>query len=103
MSAPWQTQDGGSSWTNLFDEASHVYGVTVDKNQPSTIYIANFEGGLYRSDDGGEHWNKLGGYNFKWAKQHILDPYNSDMLYLTTFGSSVWYGPAHGTDSLNNV
>jgi photosystem II stability/assembly factor-like uncharacterized protein len=92
----YRCEDGGIRWTNIFNPASHVYGVAVDRQQPSTVYMTNFEGAVYRSDDMGNTWNKLGGYNFKWAKQPILDPYNRDMLYVTTFGSSVWYGPAHG-------
>jgi len=94
----WRTEDGGSTWTNVFDQASHVYGITVDHHNPSTIFITNFEGAINRSDDRGAHWKRLGGYNFKWAKQPILDPYNAGMLYVTTFGSSVWYGPASGID-----
>ena len=92
----YKTEDGGQSWTNVFDESSHVYGVAVDRTNPATVFLANFEGAVYRSDDRGRTWERLGGYNFKWAKQPILDPYNRDMLYITTFGSSVWYGPARG-------
>jgi len=92
----WRTEDGGITWTNTFDQASHVYGVTLDPEHPSTIFITNFEGAVYRSDDRGDHWKRLRGYNFKWAKQPILDPYDAGMLYITTFGSSVWYGSRLG-------
>ncbi len=92
------SEDGGESWQNIFNPASYVYGVTVHPEQPSTIFITTFEGSLYRSDDKGQSWRRLGGFNFKWAHRAIPDPYNKDMLYVTTFGSSVWYGPADGTD-----
>jgi len=94
----YRTEDGGQSWTNVFDESSHVYGVAVDRANPATVFLTNFEGSIYRSDDFGMHWKRLGGYDFKWAKQPILDPYNAGMLYVTTFGSSVWYGPAQGVE-----
>jgi photosystem II stability/assembly factor-like uncharacterized protein len=92
------TENGGETWRNVFDEASHVYGVTVDAKNPSTVFITTFEGSVYRSDNRGGSWKRLGGYNFKWAKVPIPDPYNREMLYITTFGSNVWYGPASGME-----
>lgn len=92
------TEDGGATWRNVYDESSHVYAVAVDRKNPSTVYMSTFEGSAFRSDNRGEDWKRLGGYSFKWAKVPIPDPYNSDMLYITTFGSSVWYGPSSGVD-----
>ena len=90
------TEDGGMNWRIIFDESSNVYGVAVDPKAPSTIYISNFENSVLRSDDMGNSWERLVGYDFKWAHQPILDPYNDDMLYVATFGSSLWYGPRRG-------
>ena len=36
------------------------------------------------------------GYNFKWGHRVVLDPLHRGMLYVTTFGGSVWYGPETG-------
>ncbi len=94
----YRTDDAGRTWQNVFDPTAHVYGVTVDPQAPATVFITTFEGSIFRSDDGGDSWKRLGGYNFKWAKTPILDPFNPGMLYLTTFGSSVWYGPASGVE-----
>ena len=93
------TEDGGKNWRNIFDRSSHVYGLAVDPSNPSSIYQANFENSLYKSDDCGCNWRRLRGYNFKWGHRPVLDPYNKGMLYITTFGSSVWYGPTEGTES----
>jgi hypothetical protein len=41
----------------------------------------------------------LKGYNFKWAHRPIVDLFHHEMLYVTTFGSSVWHGMANGDDS----
>ncbi len=87
------TEDGGYSWKNTFDQTKHVYGVTVDPDNPSTIYINTFNSAAYRSDDRGSSWKKLKTYDFKWGHRPILDPHNKEMIYLTTFGGSVWYGP----------
>jgi hypothetical protein len=92
----YRTEDGGATWTNIYDESSRVFGVTLDKNNPATVIITTFESKVLRSDDHGQTWKRLEGFTFKWAKDAIFDPYNPDMLYITTFGSSLWYGSAHG-------
>jgi photosystem II stability/assembly factor-like uncharacterized protein len=90
------TEDAGSSWHNVFDASAHVYGVAIDPDHPSTVFINTFDSAAYRSDDRGKSWRRLEGYNFKWGHRPVLDPHHKGMLYLTTFGSSVWYGPADG-------
>ena len=68
----------------------------VDPDWPSTIIINTFDSAVFRSDDRGETWYRLKGYTFKWGHRPILDPHHPGMLYLTTFGGSVFYGPATG-------
>ncbi len=92
----YRTQDGGKTWVQVFDEQAHVYAAAVDPANPSTIYINTFDSAAFRSDDRGENWYKLEGYNFKWGHRPVLDPHHPGMLYLTTFGGSVFYGPATG-------
>lgn len=94
------TEDGGASWRNVFDPAAHVYGVAVDPANASTVFINTFDGAAYRSDDRGRSWRRLGGYNFKWGHRPVVDPHNRGMIYLTTFGSSVWHGPAGGAGAV---
>jgi len=91
-----RTGDGGRTWKQVFDERAHVYAAAVDPHQPSTVYLNTFDSGAYRSDDRGESWTRLGGYNFKWGHRPVPDPRNPGMLFLTTFGGSVYYGPAKG-------
>jgi photosystem II stability/assembly factor-like uncharacterized protein len=92
----WATNDGGESWANIFDESGHVYASAVDPEDPSVLYINTFDSAAYRSDDGGESWERLRGYNFKWGHRPVVDIHNEGMLYLTTFGGSVRHGPAKG-------
>ncbi|MEA1997503.1 MAG: hypothetical protein U9N45_07675, partial [Gemmatimonadota bacterium] len=91
-----RTEDGGESWKRVFNEQAHVYAAAVDKDNPATVFINTFEKGAYRSDDRGENWYRLAGYNFKWGHRPVPDPHNPGMLYLTTFGGSLFYGPAEG-------
>ena len=37
------------------------------------------------------------GYNFKWGHRVIPDPADAAKIYITTFGGSVWHGPADQT------
>ncbi|HUU26625.1 MAG TPA: hypothetical protein VM123_02330 [archaeon] len=90
------TEDGGKTWKQVFREQAHVYAAAVDSRNPGTVFINTFNSAAFRSDDRGENWRRLEGYNFKWGHRPVPDPNNPGMLYLTTFGGSVYYGPADG-------
>ena len=91
-----RTEDGGRTWKQVFDEQYHVYAAAVDPKNPSTVYINTFNSTAFRSDDRGENWYRLEGYNFKWGHRPVPDLNHPGMLFLTTFGGSVFYGPAQG-------
>jgi hypothetical protein len=65
--------------------------------RPDRLYVCGFNGSIFRSDNRGRSWRRLSGYNFKWGHRVIPDPHHKDMIYVTTFGGSVFYGPADGT------
>ncbi len=88
--------DAGRTWRNIFDASRHVYDVTVDPRDPNVIYNSGFESGAYRSTDRGATWKRIGGFNFKWGHRVIPDPADRSKIYVTTFGGSVWHGPAAG-------
>lgn len=88
--------DGGQSWKSAFTEAQHIYDVTIDPKAPDILYICGFDAGAYRSTDAGLHWTRIRGFNFKWGHRVIVDPKDSSMIYITTYGGSVWHGPAAG-------
>ena len=50
----------------------------------------------FRSTDRGETWTRIRGFNFKWGQRVIPDPVDASKIYVTTFGGSVWHGPAAG-------
>jgi photosystem II stability/assembly factor-like uncharacterized protein len=88
--------DAGKSWKEVLAKDQHVYDLTIDPRQPAVVYACGFEHNAWRSEDRGETWTRIRGYNFKWGHRVIPDPANPDMIYVTTFGGSVWYGPAKG-------
>ncbi len=88
--------DGGSSWKPLFTASQHVYDLTIDPVDPNILYICGFDSAAYRSADRGKTWTRLKGYNFKWGHRVIPDPSDRNQVYITTYGGSVWHGPATG-------
>jgi photosystem II stability/assembly factor-like uncharacterized protein len=93
------SEDGGQKWRQVLDKDQHVYDVTVDGGNPKTLYACGFESSAWRSVDRGETWQRIRGYNFKWGHRVIPDPLNPEMIYIATYGGSVWYGPASGDPS----
>jgi len=88
------TTDGGRKWRNVLSQDQHVYDVTIDPRDPRVMYAAGFESSAWRSDDRGETWKRIAGYDFKWGHRVIADPADAKKIYVTTFGGSVWHGPA---------
>ena len=91
--------DGGQSWKPIFSQPQHVYDVTIDPKAPDTLYICGFDAAAYRSIDAGLHWTRIRGYNFKWGHRVMMDPNDDAKIYITTYGGSVWHGPAAGDPS----
>ena len=91
--------DGGSSWKPIFQKSQHVYDLTIDPKAPDTLYISGFDAAAYRSTDAGRHWARIQGFNFKWGHRVIVDPNDDSKIYITTYGGSVWHGPAAGDPS----
>ncbi len=96
-----KTKDGGKNWEQVFDERIRVNSAGLDPSHPETIFINTFQNAAYRSDNAGESWNRLEGYRFKWGQKAIPDVNNPGMIFLSTYGGSVFYGPADGTPGEN--
>ena len=91
-----KTEDGGVSWRQVFDERVRVNSAGIDPARPETVFINTFQNAAYRSDNSGESWHRLEGYRFKWGQKAIPDINHPGMLFLSTYGGSVFYGPATG-------
>jgi hypothetical protein len=88
-----KTEDGGVTWRQVFDETIRVNSAGMDPKQPNKIFINTFHNAAYKSEDSGESWQRIEGYRFKWGQRAIPDVHHPGMLYLTTYGGSVFYGP----------
>jgi hypothetical protein len=95
--------DAGRTWRSIFADGQHVYDVTLD-SRTGVLYASGFDQGAWRSADRGTTWTRIRGFNFKWGHRVIPDPASPDRIYITTYGGSVWHGPAAGDpDAVEDV
>lgn len=92
----YKTENSGKLWKQIFDERVRVNSAALDPEKSNIIYINTFQNAAYRSTDFGEDWKRIEGYRFKWGQRPVPDPNNPGMLFLTTYGGSVFYGSAEG-------
>jgi len=95
------SRDGGATWRLVLSQDQHIYDITMenismDARQPRVLYATGFESSAWRSVDRGVSWKRIRGFNFKWGHRVIPDPADPSRIYITTFGGSVWHGPAAG-------
>ena len=86
------SEDGGNTWRSIFDKQQYVYDVAADPVKPGKFYCNTFNGAAYSTDDYGNTWKKIKGYDFHWGHRVIPDVVHPGKVYITTYGSSVWYG-----------
>lgn len=94
----WRTLNGGTTWTPVFDsEGSFSIGcVTLDPRNPSVVWVGtgennsqrsvSFGDGVYRSRDGGEHWENLGLKESEHIGKILVDPHDSNIVYVAAQG-----------------
>jgi photosystem II stability/assembly factor-like uncharacterized protein len=94
----YKTSDGGASWTRVARQGRDCFGATVHPRKPGWLYMCIPEGdgapGLWLSKDGGKGWKALEGMPFRNAQRVTFDPKDDSIIYVSTFGGSVWSGPA---------
>ncbi len=66
--------DAGKTWRPVLAKDQHVYDVTIDDRNPNLVYACGFESSVWRSEDRGENWTRIKGFNFKWGHRVIPDP-----------------------------
>ncbi|MFK8053431.1 MAG: glycosyl hydrolase [Woeseiaceae bacterium] len=99
----WKTENRGTTWTPLFDnEAVYSVGsVTIDPNNPNTIWVGTGENvsgrhvsygnGVYRSRDGGKSWENMGLEESERIGMIRVDPRDSNVIFVAAQGP-LWSG-----------
>jgi photosystem II stability/assembly factor-like uncharacterized protein len=87
----YKSVDAGKTWTHLgLDDTRHIGSLIVDPHDPNIVFVAalghaygsNEERGVFRSTDGGKHWDKVLYKDDKTGAIDVtFDPDNSHILY----------------------
>jgi photosystem II stability/assembly factor-like uncharacterized protein len=90
-SAIWKSADAGRTWTRLTkglpEGPMGRIGMDVYRRNPNIVYARiehAKEGGVYRSEDGGANWTKMGNTNPRpmYFSQIRIDPNNDQRIYV---------------------
>lgn len=94
----WKTNNNGISWKPVFDsQTSYSIGsVTIDPNNSQVVWVGTGENvsgrhvgwgdGVYKSNDGGTSWNRMGLFKSQHIGKILVDPRNSDVVFVAAEG-----------------
>ena len=94
----WKSESGGIDWSPIFDDqkVASIGDVVIDQSNPDVIWVGTGEGnprnsqtsgyGVYKSLDGGTNWKYMGLGETRNIHRVILDPRNSDVVYVGAQG-----------------
>ncbi|HVU96557.1 MAG TPA: hypothetical protein VHE34_15115 [Puia sp.] len=109
----YRSNDAGKTWTHLgLAAGQQMGGLAIDPHDPNRVFVAvlghpygpNPERGVYRSTDGGQHWEKvLYKDENTGAVQVTIDPVNPQVVYADLWAgrqgpweNGAWNGPNSG-------
>lgn len=100
----WKTTDGGINWNPIFDdqEVSSIGSVALAPSNPNIVWVGTGEtfvirpahamgDGIYKSEDAGKTWKKMGLEKTGRIGRVIVHPTNPDIVYVAALGHT--YGP----------
>ncbi|MBP2832940.1 hypothetical protein J8281_12155 [Aquimarina sp. U1-2] len=95
----WKSENGGASFSSVFDDHAQSIGVVaVDPSDPdNTVWVGTGEiwtrnsvsvgDGLYKSNDGGANWKKIGFENSERISSIVINPKNANEVYVGVLGA----------------
>ncbi|MFC4221557.1 VPS10 domain-containing protein [Flagellimonas marina] len=101
----WKTTNAGGRWDNISDgffEMGSVGAVAVSASNPNIVYcgmgehaprgvMTSYGDGMYKSNDAGKTWIKLGLEKTQHISRIIIHPTNPNVVYVAAQGAL--YGP----------
>jgi len=100
----WKTDDAGRTWNALFENgpAASIGALAVAPSNPNILYIGTGQPeprydvaaglGVFKSTDGGAHWQSLGLANTRYIGRLWVDPKNPDIVLVGAQGH--FFGPS---------
>ena len=95
----WKSTDGGVTYNSIFDDYCQSIGVvSIDPSDPdNTVWVGTGEiwtrnsvsygDGLYKTDNGGKSWTKIGFENSDRIASIQINPNNSNEVYVGVLGA----------------
>jgi len=94
----WKSNDGGTTFRPIFDkqDVQSIGAIALDPKNPGTYWVGTGEAwmrnsvsigdGVYKTVDGGETWTKMGLPTSEHIAKIIVDPTDSDTVYVCVPG-----------------
>jgi photosystem II stability/assembly factor-like uncharacterized protein len=104
----WKSDDAGRTWQPIFDDqpSQSIGAIAVAPSNPNIIYVGSGEGlhrpdlsvgdGMYRSDDAGRTWRRLGLRDGQQIPDLAIDPANPDRVFAAVLGHPYGANPERG-------
>ncbi len=95
----WKTDNGGATWSPLFDEQPllNIGALKVQQSNPSVIWVGTGEGnprnslnlgeGIFKTLDGGKTWKRMGLEKTRNIHRILIDPTNPSVVYAAAIGN----------------
>ncbi len=99
----WESRDAGRTWQARFDDQANgsIGALAVAPSAPRVIYAGTGEAdmrssiahgdGMYRSDDGGVRWRRIGLERTYQIGRILVDPADAETVFVAALGHA--YGP----------
>lgn len=104
----WKTENGGTTWTPIFDEnpTINIGAIAIQQSNPSIIWVGTGEGnprnslnlgaGIYKSLDGGKSWQLMGLEKTHNIHRILIDPSHPNTVYVGVIGNPYAVHPERG-------
>jgi len=111
----WKSTDAGRSWNPIFDAqpVASIGALAVAPSNPNVVYVGSGEAdmrsdiihgnGMYRSDDGGSTWSRIGLSDTRQIARIVVDPQNASRLYVAALGHAYGANTERGVFRSNDA
>lgn len=94
----WKTTNAGTTWSPVFDDqpSYSIGSVSLDPNNPRVVWVGTGENvsgrhvgwgdGVYKSNDGGGSWQRMGLDASEHVSKILVDPRDSNLVFVAAQG-----------------